>query len=66
MDETGTLVLSRKLGEEVIVDGPCRVKVVRIQDGRVRLAITAAKSVRIDRAELREKRERESAVVSAA
>lgn len=46
------LVLSRKLGEELVIDGPCRIRVVDVRGDRVRLGFTADESVRIDRAEV--------------
>lgn len=49
------LVLSRKTGEVVVIgDGPNRVvlKVIEIQNGKVRLGFTADKSVVIVREEL--------------
>lgn len=50
------LVLSRKLGESVVTAGPCRVTVVEIRRGKVRLAVEADRSVRVDRQEVAEKR----------
>jgi len=48
------LVLSRKLGEEIMIDGQIRVTVVKVQGGRVRIGIDAPESVRVLRKELRE------------
>lgn len=58
--ETG-LVLTRKVGEDVVIDhGRIRVRVVRIDgQGKVRLWIAAERSVSIDRGEIHEKRKAE-------
>lgn len=49
------LVLSRKEGERIVIDGPCVIEVVRIGppgSGNVRLGITAGMEVTILREEL--------------
>jgi carbon storage regulator len=46
------LVLSRKLGEEIVIDGQIRVKVIAINGNRVKLAFEAPASIGIQRAEL--------------
>jgi carbon storage regulator len=46
------LVLSRTSGEEIIIDGNVRVKVVEVRGNRVRLAVCAPKDVPIRRSEL--------------
>jgi len=43
------LVLTRKLGEEIIIDGNIRVKIVEIHRGRIRLGITAPRKRRVER-----------------
>jgi carbon storage regulator len=43
------LVLSRKVGEEVIIDGEIRIAVVRVRGNRVRLGIQAPADVNIRR-----------------
>lgn len=53
------LTLSRKTGEEIVVDGPCRIRVVRVVGGRVQIGVVADESVRIDRAEVDEQRRKE-------
>ena len=45
------LVLSRKLDEEIVIAGNIIVKVISISGNRVRLGITAAEDVRIERPE---------------
>jgi carbon storage regulator len=46
------LVLSRKPGEKVVIDGGIKVTVVEVKGNRVRLAFEAPDQVRILRAEL--------------
>lgn len=46
------LVLSRKAGEKLIIDGNITVEVVRIQGNRVTLGFTAPAEVKIMRSEL--------------
>jgi carbon storage regulator len=52
------LVLTRRIGETIVIDGSIRVTVVAIQEGRVRLGVTAPESVRVDREEIHERRAR--------
>jgi len=47
------LVLSRKIGEEVVIDGHIRVTVCRIDGHQVRLGFHAPPEVHIKRAELK-------------
>lgn len=49
------LVLSRKLNETICVGPDITIKVIRVNGGRVRLAIEAPDNVRIQRGELLEK-----------
>lgn len=46
------LILSRKVNEEIIIDGNIRVKPVKLGRSRVRLGISAPQAVDIRRAEL--------------
>ena len=46
------LVLSRKVGEEIIVDGNIKVKVVDIRGGKVRLGIEAPPHITVHREEV--------------
>ncbi|MFM7164241.1 MAG: carbon storage regulator [Planctomycetaceae bacterium] len=46
------LVLSRKVGESIQIDGDIRVTVTQVRGGRVRLSITAPPSVRVAREEI--------------
>lgn len=45
------LILSRKLGEQVVIDGDVVVTVVAIRNGRIRLGIEAPREKRIERAQ---------------
>jgi carbon storage regulator len=58
------LVLTRRIGEEIIIAGDIRVTVIAVQGQRVRLGITATPSITIDRAEIALRRQAEA--VSAA
>lgn len=46
------LVLTRKVGEELVIDGDIRITITEIQNGRVRVGVTAPKNVHILRGEL--------------
>jgi carbon storage regulator len=48
------LVLTRRLGEEIVIAGNIRVKVVAIRGSSIRVGIDAPSSVRVVRAELLE------------
>lgn len=50
------LVLTRRLGEEIVIADNVRVKVVAVQGDRVRLGIAAPKSVAVDRLEVHQRR----------
>src|SRR4051812_27275334 len=54
--EIRMLVLTRKLGEEIVIGDNIRVRVVEINGGKVRLGITAPDSVPVNRMEVLEKR----------
>lgn len=53
------LVLTRKTNEEIIIGDDIRITVVEIAPGRVKIGISAPKSVRVDRAEVHEKKKQE-------
>jgi carbon storage regulator len=59
------LVLTRKVGEEIVIDGHIRVTVLAVQGGRVRIGVTAPPEVRVDRDEVH-RLVREFAVVEGA
>jgi carbon storage regulator len=46
------LVLTRKPGEEIVIDGNIRITVSSVKGDRVRIAITAPPELRIDRSEV--------------
>jgi carbon storage regulator len=50
------LVLSRRLGEEIVIDGHIRIVVVEVRGIRVRLGICAPPLVSVDRKEVHERR----------
>jgi carbon storage regulator len=49
------LVLSRKVGEEVIINDNIRVTVVAIKGDRIRLGFTAPNNVTVNRAEIQDR-----------
>lgn len=49
------LILSRKLDESIIINGEIEVKIISIEDGRVRLGIVAPQNVEIHRKEIFDK-----------
>jgi carbon storage regulator len=46
------LVLSRKVGESIVIDGDIKISVSSVQGGRVKLCIEAPREKRVSRAEL--------------
>ena len=50
------LVLTRRPGEEIVIDGSIRVTVVSVQGDRIRIGIVAPPSIVVDRAEIHERR----------
>jgi len=50
------LVLSRKVGEEIVIGDNVRIKVVAVDGGKVRIGIVAPKNVIVDRQEVHERR----------
>jgi carbon storage regulator len=49
------LILSRKLGERILLDGGIEIQVVKVQGNKIRLGITAPKDCKVIRAELQGK-----------
>jgi carbon storage regulator len=49
------LVLSRKVGEEIVIGDSVRVLVVEIRGNRVRLGVAAPDNVAVDRQEVRDR-----------
>ncbi len=50
------LVLTRRIGEQIVIDEEITVTVVAIRGVKVRLGISAPPSVRVDRSEVHERR----------
>ena len=50
------LVLSRRLGEEIVIGNNIRVKVVLVKGDKVRLGISAPASIPVDRSEIHQRR----------
>lgn len=50
--EVEMLVLSRKVGESIIIDGNILIKITQVRGDKVRIGIEAPQSVRIIREEL--------------
>src|SRR5271166_1146773 len=49
---TDMLVLTRRVGEEIVIDGGISIAVLSIKGGQIRLGITAPRSVGVQRQEL--------------
>jgi len=50
------LVLSRRIGETIVINGDIQVKVLSIQGNKVRLGVVAPEHVSVDRQEVHERR----------
>jgi carbon storage regulator len=50
------LVLSRRSGEEIVINGNIRVSIVAIQGNKVRIGISAPPDVDVDRMEVHQRR----------
>jgi carbon storage regulator len=50
------LVLTRRVGERIVIGDDVEVEVVGILDGRVRLGIVAPRAVSVDREEVRDEK----------
>jgi carbon storage regulator CsrA len=46
------LVLHRREGDDILVSGPARIRVMEIKSGRIKIGIEADRSTRIDRGEI--------------
>jgi carbon storage regulator len=51
------LVLSRKVGDEIVINGNIRLTITNLKGDRVKVGITAPPDVRVDRAEIHRKRQ---------
>jgi carbon storage regulator len=59
------LVLTRRAGQEIVIDGGITVTVLSIQGSKVRLGVQAPSSVRVDRREVSELRVQGAALSAA-
>jgi carbon storage regulator len=50
------LVLTRRVGETIVIDHEIRVTIVSVRGERVRLGITAPRLIQVDREEIHERR----------
>lgn len=57
------LVLTRRVGEEIVIDGTIRVTVVAVQGNKVRLGVTAPSDITVDRSEIHALRARPEEVL---
>lgn len=55
------LVLTRTIGQEIVVDGAVCIRVVDVRSGKVRIGITVPESVAVDRMEVRQRKREELA-----
>ena len=55
------LVLTRKIGEQIIIAGNITISIVSVGPGRVKIGIDAPPSVSIDRSEIHERKAHEEA-----
>jgi len=53
------LVLSRRIGEQIVIANNIRVTIVDVNGDRVRLGVTAPQSVTVDRSEVHERRRKQ-------
>ena len=49
------LVLTRKSGQEIVIDGQIRITILSVSGDRVRVGITAPAAVRVDREEVHQR-----------
>jgi carbon storage regulator len=59
------LILSRRVGESIVIAGDITVVVVGINNGQVRLGVEAPAAVTVDRQEVHERRQRDLEVANA-
>jgi len=58
------LILSRQLGEKVVLSGGITIEVVDLRHGKVKLGFSAPPEIEIDRLEIFEDKQRKRAVQS--
>lgn len=49
------LVLTRKVGESIVIDGTIRITVTSADGGRVKIGVDAPRHLRVDRGEVAER-----------
>lgn len=54
------LILTRKKNESIIIDGNIEVKIIELEDGKVRIGIEAPREIEILRKELYDKMKEEN------
>ena len=54
------LILTRKKNESIIIDGNIEVKIIELEDGRVKIGIEAPKEIEILRKELYDQMQEEN------
>lgn len=54
------LILTRKKDESIIIDGKIEIKIIEIEDGKIRIGIEAPRDIDIMRKELYEKIQEEN------
>jgi len=55
------LVLTRKIGEQIVIAGNITISIVGVGPGRVKIGIVAPANVTVDRAEIHERKAHEEA-----
>jgi carbon storage regulator len=50
------LVLTRREGEQIVIDGRIRITLLAVHGKKVRVGVAAPRSVRVDRSEVDERR----------
>ncbi len=50
------LVLTRRVGEEIVIDGNIHVSIISVRGNHVRIGISAPPNVRVDRREVHDQR----------
>ena len=51
------LVLTRKIGDEIIIDGRIRVRITAVKGDRVKVGVEAPPEVSVDRSEVHARRQ---------
>jgi carbon storage regulator len=51
------LVLARRIGESIVIDGDIHLRVISVKGNQIRLGITAPPAVAVDRQEVHQQRD---------